>query len=206
MALSQQAQATITPAAALARLKAGNERFVTGARLTRDFQAEVEQTATGQYPFAAILTCIDSRVAPEIVFDQGVGDLFVTRVAGEAVNNDTLGSLEFAARFGGAKLIAVMGHTMCGAIQGACDGIQLGLLTATLARLTPAVDAVKGRYSPRSSANLEFVQAVADMNVRLSIRAIRTTSTVLREMIDGGEIGLVGAMYDVHTGKVAFAE
>lgn len=187
-------------------LKEGNQRFASGKSVARDFLAQVKQTSKGQFPFAAVVSCLDSRVPPAIVFDRGIGDLFVARVAGNFVNDDILGSLEYATKLAGAKLIVVMGHTECGAVKGACDAAQLGLLSATLANINPAVTAVKGNFTPRSSANGEFVQAVADMNVQLTMQKLRDRSVVLREMIDKGEIGLVGAMYDVSTGKVSFYE
>ena len=204
VALTREAQAAITPARALEMLKQGNERFVNGKTLPRDLLAQVRQTATGQYPFAAIVSCLDSRIPPAIVFDQGVGDLFVGRIAGNFVNDDMLGSLEFATKLSGAKLVVILGHTECGAIRGACDAAQLGLLTATLANINPAVKAVQGDYTPRNSANAGFVQAAAEMNVQLSMKKLLDRSVVLREMVDKGELGLVGAMYDVTTGKVKF--
>jgi len=205
-ALTREAQAAITPAKALKMLKQGNERFVSGKSMERDYLAQVKQTAKGQFPFAAVVSCLDSRIPPAIVFDRGIGDLFVARVAGNFVNDDILGSLEFATKLAGAKLIVVMGHTECGAVKGACDAAQLGLLTATLANINPAVKAVQGDYKPRSSENAEFVQAVAEMNVQVTMQTLRDRSVVLREMIDKGEIGLVGAMYDVRSGKVTFDE
>jgi carbonic anhydrase len=205
-ALTREAQAAITPAGALELLKQGNKRFVGNKSLERDFLAQVKQTSKGQFPFAAVVSCLDSRIPPAIVFDQGIGDLFVARVAGNFVNDDILGSLEFATKLAGAKLIVVMGHTDCGAVKGACDAAQLGLLTATLANINPAVQAVQGNYTPRSSKNPEFVQAVAEMNVHLTMQKLRDRSVVLREMIDAGEIALVGAMYDVSSGQVAYYE
>ena len=205
-ALTQAAQAPITPAKALEMLKQGNERFVSGNAIEPDYLAQVKQTSKGQFPFAAVVSCLDSRIPPAIVFDRGIGDLFVARVAGNFVNDDILGSLEFATKLAGAKLIVVMGHTECGAVKGACDAAQLGLLTATLANINPAVSAVQGDYTPRSSQNAEFVQAVTEMNVLLTMQKLRDRSVVLREMIDKGDIGLVGAMYDVSTGKVTFNE
>jgi len=159
-----------------------------------------------QFPLAAIVSCIDSRVLPETVFDQGIGDLFVARVAGNFVNDDILGSLEYATKVAGAKLIIVMGHSGCGAVKGACDGVELGLLTGTLAKIMPALDAVQGDYTPRDSSNPEFVQAVAEMNVRLTLSQLRERSAVQRELIDRSEIGLVGAMYDVRSGVVTFLD
>ncbi len=205
-ALTRKAQAAITPAKALEMLKQGNGRFVSGKNVERDFLAQVKQTANGQFPFAAVVSCLDSRISPTIVFDRGIGDLFVARVAGNFVNDDILGSLEFATKLAGAKLILVMGHTECGAVKGACDAAQLGLLTATLANINPAVRAVQGDYTPRNSRNAKFVQAVAEMNVQLTMQTLRDRSVVLREMIDKGQIDLIGAMYDVSSGKVSFYE
>jgi carbonic anhydrase len=202
--LTREAQAAITPAKALEMLKEGNKRFVSNKLSKRDLMAQVKQTSNSQFPFAAIVSCLDSRIPPEVVFDQGIGDIFVARVAGNFVDDDILGSLEFATRLAGAKLIVVMGHTDCGAIKGACDKAQLGLLTAALANINPAVTAVQGDYTPRNSKNYKFVQAVAEMNVKLTMQKLRDRSVVLREMIDKGQIGLVGAMYDVSTGKVTF--
>lgn len=204
VALTQEAQAAITPTKALEMLKEGNKRFVSNKLRKRDLSAQVKKTSKGQFPFAAIVSCLDSRTQPEYVFDQGIGDIFAARVAGNFVNDDILGSLEFATKLAGAKLIVIMGHTGCGAVRGACDKAQLGLLTATLANINPAVDAVQGDYKPRNSQNEKFVQAVTEKNVKLTMQKLRTRSNLLREMIDKGEIGLVGAMYDVSTGKVTF--
>ena len=203
-ALTREQQAAITPAKALSMLKQGNQRFVSGDMTNVDYVAQVKQTSAGQFPFASIVSCLDSRIPPAIVFDRGIGDLFVARVAGNFVNNDILGSLEFAAKLAGSKIIVVMGHTKCGAVKGACDGTQLGLLTATLANINPAVQAEAGNYSPANSSNDKFVDAVAEENVRLNMKKLRDRSVVLREMIDKGEIALVGAMYDIDTGKVKF--
>jgi carbonic anhydrase len=204
VAFTKEAQAAITPSKALEMLKEGNKRFVNNKMRKRDLLAQVKKTSKGQFPFAAIVSCLDSRTQPEYLFDQGIGDIFVARVAGNFVNDDILGSLEFATKLAGAKLIVIIGHNGCGAVRGACDKAQLGLLTATLANINPAVDAVQGDYKPRTSQNEKFVQAVAEKNVKLSMQKLRSRSVVLREMIDKGEIGLVGAMYDVSTGKVTF--
>ncbi len=205
-ALNKEAQAAISPDQALTRLKEGNMRFNSAKLLKRDLLQQVAATDNGQYPFASIVSCIDSRTPPEIVFDQGIGDLFVARIAGNIVNDDILGSLEFATKLSGSKIIVIMGHTECGAIKGACDGAQLGLLTATLANINPAVEAVKGDFPIQNSVNKAFVQAVADMNVRLTMQKLQQRSLVLRELIDTKQIRLVGAMYDVKTGKVKFLE
>jgi carbonic anhydrase len=203
-ALTQEQQAAITPAEALSMLKQGNQRFVQGDMTNTDYVAQVKQTSAGQFPFASIVSCLDSRVPPAIVFDRGIGDMFVARIAGNFVNDDILGSLEFAAKLAGSKIIVIMGHSECGAVMGACDGAQLGLLTTTLANINPAVQANVGNYSPANSSNGKFVDAVAEDNVRLNMQKLRDRSIVLREMIDKGEIALVGAMYDVNTGKVKF--
>jgi carbonic anhydrase len=206
VAMTKEAQAAITPSKALEMLKAGNKRFVSNKMRKQDLLAQVKKTSKGQFPFAAIVSCLDSRTQPEFLFDQGIGDIFVARVAGNFVDDDILGSLEFATKLAGAKLIVILGHTECGAVKGACDRAQLGLLTATLANINPAVDAVQGDYKPRTSQNEKFVLAVTKENVKLNMQKLRTRSIVLRELIDKGEIGLVGAMYDVRTGKVTFLE
>ena len=203
--MTRDVQANITPAKALTMLKEGNARFVSGNATDYDYIAQVKQTANGQFPFASVLSCLDSRIPPEIIFDRGIGDLFVARVAGNFTNDDILGSFEFASKLAGSKLIVVMGHTECGAVKGACDAAQIGLLSTTLASINPAVTAVEG-YNPRNSTNPEFVQAVSVMNVRLTMKTLRDRSVVLRQMIDSGEIALVGAMYDISTGKVTFFE
>jgi carbonic anhydrase len=199
-----ETQAAMTPQRALEMLEEGNARFVQGNMLERDLMQQVEATGEGQFPFAAIVGCIDSRASNEVIFDQGIGDIFSARVAGNFVNDDMLGSLEFACAAAGAKLIVVVGHTECGAIKGACDDVVLGNLTQTLANIKPAVAAVSGHDADRTSGNAAFVQAVADKNVELTVQRIRERSPILRDMVDNGDIGLAGAMYDVHTGQVAF--
>jgi carbonic anhydrase len=202
---TRENQAAITPAQALALLEAGNERFVSGQMIHRDFPRQVKDTSGGQYPFAAVVTCLDSRTTPEFMFDQGVGDIFSARVAGNIINEDILGSLEFATKVSGAKLIAVIGHTNCGAIKGACDDVQLGHLTSLLARIQPAVNAVQtAPDEARSSKNRAFVEKVAEMHVRLTLKAIREQDPILNDLIERGQIGLVGGMYDLETGKVTF--
>jgi carbonic anhydrase len=201
---SKQTQGAITPQTALQMLKEGNTRFVQGNMLKRDLMQQIKATAGGQFPFAVLVSCIDSRESGQLIFDQGIGDIFNARIAGNFVNDDILGSLEFACAAAGAKLIVVMGHTECGAVKGACDDVVLGNLTQTLANIKPAVAAVSGYDSDRTSKNNEFVQAVAEKNVVLTVERIRERSPILRSMIDKGQIGLVGAMYDVHTGKVSF--
>lgn len=203
-AQTSESQAAITPDIALEYLKEGNARFVEGRMRNCDLLEQVGQTGAAQYPFAAIVGCIDSRESVTTTFDQGIGDVFSARVAGNFVNDDMLGSLEFACAVAGARLVLVVGHTECGAIKGACDDVVFGNLTQTLANIKPAVAAVSGFESDRSSQNAEFVQAVADKNVELTVERIRSRSPVLREMEEQGEIIIAGAMYDVHSGRVTF--
>ena len=199
-------QAAMTPESALAELKAGNARFVAGKPLVRDLPAQVVATAGGQYPFAVVLSCLDSRQPIEIVLDQGVGDIFSARVAGNVLDDDILGSMEFACKVSGSKLIAVIGHSNCGAIKGAVDDVELGNLTGLLAKIKPAMDAVPADVQPRTTKNYAFVNAVSEANVRLVMQQIRERSPILRDMLDKNEIGLVGGMYDLETGKVTFYE
>ena len=201
---TRASQAAMTPQQALAELKAGNARFVAGNPLHRDFPAQVRATAAGQYPFAVVLSCLDSRQPTEIVLDQGVGDIFSARVAGNVLNDDILGSMEFACKVSGAKLIAVIGHSNCGAIKGAIDDVQLGDLTGLLTKIKPAIDAVPADVQPRTTKNYEFVNDVSKENVKLVMKEIRERSPILREMLDKGEIELVGGMYDLKNGKVEF--
>ena len=201
---TKQTQGATTPQKALQMLKEGNSRFAQGKILQRDLMQQVKATGAGQFPFAAIVGCIDSRASNELIFDQGIGDIFSARVAGNFVNDDILGSLEFACAAAGAKLIVVLGHTECGAVKGACDDVVMGNLTQTLSNIKPAVAAVSGYELERSSKNNKFVQAVTDKNVALTVARIRERSPTLRDMLNKGQIGLVGAMYDVHNGKVTF--
>lgn len=202
---SKESQTELTHADALALLQEGNNRFLDKKRLVRLYDKQIEQTASGQYPYAAIVSCIDSRIPTEIVFDQGIGDIFNARVAGNFVNADILGSLEFACKLAGTKLIVIMGHTSCGAVKGACDHAELGNLTGLLDKIKPAMAAVETAEGvDRSSKNLDFVNKVAVQNVHLTIEKLKTDSPVLNEMIDEGQIQVVGAMYDVSTGKVSF--
>lgn len=199
-------QAALTPDSALDLLKAGNKRFLEGEMMERDFAAQVEATAGGQYPHSIVLSCIDSRAAPEILFDQGLGDIFAPRIAGNFVDDELLGSMEFAAAVAGSKAIVVLGHTECGAVKGACDGVELGNLTATLSHIRPAVEAVKGFEGERTSANADFVSAVAHENVRQTVANILARSEVLKDLSDKGKLKVVGAMYDVATGQVTFLD
>lgn len=198
----RESQAAMTPSTALETLKAGNVRFLEGRRKTRNLYARVLSTAEGQSPFAAVVSCMDSRGPVEIIFDQGIGDVFSLRVGGNIIGRDFLGSLEFATKVAGAKLIVVMGHTSCGAVGGAVDGVNLGNLTALLAEIQPAI-AQAG--TPRgTSIDKAYVDRVAEQNVRLGMKGIREKSPVIRQMLEAGAIELVGAMYEVETGRVVF--
>lgn len=203
VAMTKAVQAGITPDGAIAILKSGNRRFAGGKPLARNVKQLVSQTALGQYPFASVLGCIDSRAAPELVFDQNVGDLFSARVAGNTVNEDILGSLEYAAKVAGSRLLVVLGHTNCGAIKGACDGVKMGNLTTLLDKLAPAVAATQ-TSGERNSKNHEFVDDVTEMNVDLVIKTIRDKSAILKELEDAGKIKIVGAVYDTASGKVSW--
>jgi carbonic anhydrase len=198
---TQESQAAMTPAMALDRLKAGNLRFVTNATKRRDWSAKVVATASGQFPYAAVLACMDSRAPIEIVFDQGLGDVFGVRVAGNVVNDDELGSLEYAVKVG-TKLVVVLGHTNCGAVKGAIDDVKLGNLTGLLAKIRPAVVAA----SCSSSQDDACVTRAAELNVRHSMQELRERSAYLKQHLDDGKIALVGGIYDVATGTVTFLE
>jgi carbonic anhydrase len=199
---TQEAQAKMSPQEAIDKLRAGNARFVAGKTRARDLQAEVRSTAGGQYPFAVILSCLDSRQPVELLFDQGIGDVFNARVAGNVLNDDILGSMEFACKVSGSKLILVLGHSNCGAIKGAVDNVQLGNLTELLDKIKPAAAQVPNDVQPRTSKNDDFVQKTADANVRLVMEQIRERSPILREMLDAGTIALEGGMYNLATGEV----
>jgi carbonic anhydrase len=197
-------QGATTPDAALALLKEGNARFVSGQSINCDLLAQAKATAHGQAPFAAVVGCIDSRVPPELVFDQHIGDIFTPRIAGNFVNTDIIGSLEFATKLSGAKLIVVLGHTECGAIKGAVDDAKLGNLTATLANIRPAVLKVTGVEGPRDSKNKKLVQAVADQNAKDAAAMLGQRSEVLRALVSEGKLKIVAAMYDLATGRVSW--
>ena len=196
----------MTPQKAIQFLKEGNRRFQQNLKANRNLLEQVNDTKDGQFPFATILSCIDSRVSAELVFDQGLGDIFSIRIAGNFVNEDILGSMEFACKLAGTKTIVVLGHTSCGAVKGACDHARLGNLTALINKIEPAVAAVEEpkEESMRNSQNLEFVDAVSVKNVEMTLENIRNQSDVLKEMEDMEEIAIVGAMYDISDGKVTF--
>lgn len=203
---TRESQAAMTPKQALDLLKAGNQRFVEGKMRNLDLREQARVTATGQFPYAVILSCQDSRTSSEILFDLNKGDAFSIRIAGNIIDEDILGGMEFGAKLSGAKLIAVIGHTECGAIKGAVDNAQLGNLTTLLSKIRPAVEAIPPSVQPRTSKNKTFVELVARENVQLAMRQIRERSPVLREMIDSGQIRVVGGMHDLETGKITFFE
>lgn len=203
---TQETQATMTPEKSLQFLKEGNERFVKNLKANRNLLEQVNDTKEGQFPFATILSCIDSRVSAELVFDQGLGDIFSVRIAGNFVNEDILGSMEFACKLAGTKLIVVLGHTSCGAVKGACDHAEMGNLTKLIQKITPAVNAVTEPKdeSLRNSKNLDFVDTVSKKNVELTIERIHKESPILDDMEKNGEIRIIGAMYNITTGAVEF--
>ena len=203
---TKSTQDKMTPELSLNALIEGNQRFVNNTKLDRDLMDQVKDTSTGQYPFATVLSCIDSRVSSELIFDQGIGDLFSVRIAGNFVNEDILGSMEFACKLAGTKLIVVLGHTSCGAVKGACDHARLGNLTALIQKIEPAVDAVTEPTDNgmRNSSNIDFVNAVAEKNVHMTIENIRKSSPVLAQMEQDGAIKIMGGMYNISTGAVEF--
>ena len=202
--LNKELQNAITPAMAVSILKEGNNRFVNNLKVNRNLLQQANETADGQHPFAVILSCIDSRTSAELIFDQGLGDVFSIRIAGNILNEDILGSMEFGCKVAGAKIIVVLGHTKCGAIKGACDHVEMGNLTTLLTKIRPAVDDEITTKENRNSKNDEFVEKVATINVKRTVKAIMERSPILKEMIESGEIGIVGGTYDITTGNVSF--
>lgn len=202
---TKETQANLTPQMAIEILKEGNQRFVSNLKINRNLLQQVNETSQGQHPFAIILSCIDSRTSAELIFDQGLGDIFSARIAGNVVNEDILGSMEFATKLAGAKLVVVLGHTNCGAVKGACDGAKLGHLTTLLNKIKPSVDAIQ-YDGDRSSKNMEFVEKVAEENVKRMTDYVRERSQILDELLTSGQIGLIGGMYNVETGIVEFYE
>ncbi len=203
---SKVQQSALTPSQAFEKLEAGNARFVAGQPLHRDWVAQREQTAAGQYPIAIVLSCVDSRASSEIIFDQGFGDIFNARVAGNVLDDDILGSMEFACKVAGAKLIAVIGHSHCGAVKGACNGAQLGHLTGLLEKIQPSVTEAKAKLPGVAVTDGKFIEKVAELNVRNVMQQIREQSPVLRELIESGKVGIVGGLYDLDSGKVQFIQ
>ena len=205
---TSETQASVTPMKALQFLKEGNQRFMNNLNLNRNLLQQANDTRDGQWPFAAILSCIDSRTSSELIFDQGLGDIFSIRIAGNVVNTDIIGSLEFACKVAGSKLIVVMGHTQCGAIKGACDHVEMGNLTELLAKIQPAVYQETKTTMPesRNSQNNDFLENVATLNVRRSVRTIVNRSYILEKMIERGEIAIIGAKHHLDTELVEFLE
>lgn len=205
--VTRDMQQAMTPRAVLADLRAGNERYVRGQTTRQDWLAQAEATARdGQFPKAVVLSCLDSRVPTEVVFDQAIGDIFVGRIAGNFETTDMLGSMEFGTKLAGAKAIVVLGHTACGAVKGAIADAQLGHLTATLDNIDPAVAAARAAMPNASPSDPAFVQRVAEENVRITVRDIQTRSPVIAEMVANGQLEVVGAWYDLATGKVHWLE
>lgn len=201
--LTADEQAALTPDSVVAGLKEGNRRFVEGDLTARDHTVQIRKTVGGQFPKAVILSCVDSRVPVEDVFDKGIGDVFVARVAGNFVNEDILGSMEFGCKVSGSKVILVLGHEHCGAVKAAVDDVKLGNITAMLSKIRPAVESVV-YDGDRTSKNEEFVHLACDSNIRKTIQDIRTNSPILKEMEDNGEIKIIGGVYDMDTGEVDF--
>lgn len=201
-------QSTITPARALAILREGNARFVNNLRVNRNLLQQANATRDGQWPFATIVSCIDSRTSAELIFDQGLGDIFSVRIAGNVINTDIIGSLEFACHLAGSRLVVVLGHTSCGAIKGACDHVELGSLTELLSKIQPAVyeESETRDLDARNSGNERFVENVADLNVRRSVRSIVNRSYILERLIESGKAAIIGAKHDLPTGAVTFFE
>lgn len=205
-AIDKEYQLSITPERALEILKEGNERFMNNLKANRDLLQQANQTRNGQWPFATILSCIDSRTSAELIFDQGLGDIFSIRIAGNIVNTDIIGSMEFACKLAGSKLLVVLGHSRCGAVKGACDHVEMGNLTELLAKLQTAVYLEKETLdeSQRNSSNAAFVENVATISVKRSVQAIIERSYILEQMIEKGKIAIIGAMHDLDTGMVEF--
>ena len=204
--LTKEIQDSITPKMALEILKEGNKRFVNNLKANRNLLQQANETSEGQHPFAVILSCIDSRTSAELIFDQGLGDVFSVRIAGNVINEDILGSMEFACKIAGSKIIVVLGHTSCGAVKGACDHVEMGNLTALLSKIQPAVYDEKTEQENRNSSNYEFVEKVAVINIKRTVQGIMERSPILKEMIEKEEIGIIGGSHDIKSGEVVFFE
>ena len=204
--LTKEMQNAISPTMALNLLKDGNKRFVNNLKINRNLLQQANDTSDGQHPFAVILSCIDSRTSAELIFDQGLGDIFSVRIAGNIVNEDILGSMEFGCKVAGAKIIVVLGHTKCGAVKGACDNVALGNLTGLIEKIQPAVDQEMSTTDNRNSSNSTFVENVAELNVSLSVKNILLKSPIIAEMVKNEEITIVGGVHDISSGEVKFFE
>jgi len=204
--MTKELQMASTPDKIIAVLKEGNSRFVKGDLTFTDYPKQIMSASQGQYPAAVVLSCLDSRVPVEKVFDLGIGDIFVARVAGNIINSDMLASMEFACKVSGSKLVLVLGHTECGAIKSAIDDVKLGNITELLAKIQPAIDSLSTFAGDRTSKNKEYVNKVTDKNVLVAMNNVRKNSPILKEMEDKGEIDIIGGNYDISTGKVTFIE
>ena len=204
--LTKEMQNAITPTMALNLLKDGNKRFVNNLKINRNLLQQANDTSDGQHPFAVILSCIDSRTSAELIFDQGLGDIFSARIAGNIVNEDILGSMEFGCKVAGTKIIVVLGHTKCGAVKGACDNVALGNLTGLIEKIKPAVNQETTTTENRTSSNANFVENVAELNVSLSVKNILLKSPIIAEMVKNEEITIVGGVQDISSGEVKFFE
>lgn len=202
--ITKELQESISPTKALELLKEGNKRFVNNLKINRNLLQQANETSDGQHPFAVILSCIDSRTSAELIFDQGLGDIFSVRVAGNILNEDILGSMEFGCKIAGSKIIVVLGHTKCGAIKGACDHVEMGNLTSLLSKIRPAVEDEHTVKNQRNSGNPEFVEKVSTINVKRTVKAIIERSPILKEMIEIGQIGIIGGTHNISTGNVVF--
>lgn len=202
--LTKEMQEAITPSMALELLKEGNKRFINNLKVNRNLLQQANETSDGQHPFAVILSCIDSRTSAELIFDQGLGDIFSVRIAGNIINEDILGSMEFGCKVAGSKIIVVLGHTKCGAVKGACDHVEMGNLTGLLNKIRPAVDDETVTKENRNSSNSVFVENVATINVKRTVNSIMERSPILKEMIESGQIGIIGGTHDITTGEVTF--
>lgn len=202
--LNKKTRDALTPEIAISMLKDGNSRFVNNLKINRNLLNQVNETSAEQHPFALILSCIDSRTSAELIFDQGLGDIFSCRIAGNILNDDIIGSMEFACKVAGVKLIMVLGHTECGAIKGACDDVKMGKLTGLLKKIKPAIKAEKHTKSKRNSENVNFVGNVASINVKNTLKDITKKSSIIKTMHKKGQIAIIGGMYDVATGVVDF--
>ncbi|OCH98018.1 carbonic anhydrase [Legionella jamestowniensis] len=203
---SAATQQSMTPKEALQRLKEGNQRFLSQTKLSRDYLAQAKRSSYGQFPWAVVLNCMDSRSVPELFFDQGLADLFILRVAGNVLNEDILGSLEFATKAAGSRLIVVLGHTSCGAVAGACNDVSLGHLDHVLDKIKPVVGPTEKETGIKDCSKPELINAIAKNNALNVARQIREQSPIIRNLLDKGQIGIVAGVHDLRTGKVTFFE
>jgi len=201
---TKETQEKLTPDEAIQILKEGNERFVKDMRADRKFSKQVIDTSAGQFPFATILSCMDSRTSAELIFDQGIGDIFSIRVAGNILNDDIIGSMEYAAKVVGTKVILVLGHTKCGAVGGACDNVELGNITALLKKIQPAIERESSFKENRTGKNLDYVNKVTELNVRMVMERVTEESEIINELEKEGKVRIIGGVYDVDSGKVEF--